>query len=308
MKIVLQESLRAVFYAPYYAAMALDAYKDEGLDIGFKSAASPDVAARGLLDGSVHVAWGGPMRVMQTYAREPDCDLVCFGEVVTRDPFLLLGRSAKPDFKLADLMGLRVATVSEVPTPWMCLQEDLRRAGFDPAKVDRVTNQTMAENAAALAAGRVDVVQLFEPFVETLVETGAGHIWHAQASRGPTCYTTFYARRPVLADKREECNRLVRAIYRTQKWFHAAESPRIAEVIRPYFADLPVGRLVNAIDRYKALAIWGRNPRLPRSGYDRLRAGLVSGGFVPTGTPYETAVDNSLSEAVIAENPPALVR
>ena len=308
MTIVLQESLRAVFYAPYYAAMALDAFKDEGLEIGFKSAASPDVAARGLLDGSVHVAWGGPMRVMQTYARQPDCDLVCFGEVVTRDPFLLLGRSPKPDFKMAGLIGLRVATVSEVPTPWMCLQEDLRRAGLDPAKVARVSNQSMGQNVEALKNGNVDVVQLFEPYVEALVETGAGHIWHAQASRGPTCYTTFYARRPVLVEKRDECKRLVRAIYRTQKWFHAASSARIAEVIAPYFPDVPMPRLTKAIDRYKALGIWGRNPRLPQSGYDRLRAGLVSGGFGPTGTPYETAVDNSLSEATIAEDPAALVR
>ena len=308
MTIVLQESLRAVFYAPFYAAMALDAYKDEGLEIGFKSAASPDVAARGLLDGSVHVAWGGPMRVMQTYAQQPDCDLVCFGEVVTRDPFLLLGRAANPDFKLTDLLGLRVATVSEVPTPWMCLQEDLRRAGLDPAKVARISNQSMGQNVEALKRGDVDVVQLFEPFAETLVETGAGHIWHAQASRGPTCYTTFYARHPVLAEKRDDCKRLVRAIYRTQKWFHVATSTRVAEVIAPYFPDVPVQRLAKTIDRYKALGIWGRNPRLPRSGYNRLLAGLVSGGFVPTGTPYETAVDNSLAEAIIAENPPALAR
>jgi hypothetical protein len=32
---------------------------------------------------------------------------------------------------------------------------------------------------------------------------------------------------------------------------------------------------------------WGSDPRLPRIGYDRLRASLVSGGFVSPGTPYE---------------------
>ena len=61
-----------------------------------------------------------------------------------------------------------------------------------------------------------------------------------------------------------------------------------------------------ALDRYKALGIWGRDTRLPRSGYERLRAGLVSGGLVSVGTPYETAVDNSLAERVLAEDPPAL--
>jgi hypothetical protein len=45
---------------------------------------------------------------------------------------------------------------------------------------------------------------------------------------------------------------------------------------------------------------------MPRAGYDRLRASLVSGGFVSLGTDYATAVDNSLADAVVAEDPPPL--
>jgi hypothetical protein len=45
---------------------------------------------------------------------------------------------------------------------------------------------------------------------------------------------------------------------------------------------------------------------LPRAGYDRLKAGLVSGGFVRTGAPFEQAVDNSLAEEVVREDPPPL--
>jgi hypothetical protein len=42
------------------------------------------------------------------------------------------------------------------------------------------------------------------------------------------------------------------------------------------------------------------------AGYDRLRASMVSGGFVSPGTDYEVAVDNSLAGAVIAEDEPPL--
>ena len=308
MSIVLQESLRAVFYAPYYSALSLNAYAEEGVDVVFKSAASPTVAAQGLRDGSVHVTWGGPMRVNQTYAREADCDIQCFCEVVTRDPFLLVGRTPKPNFQLADLMTVRLATVSEVPTPWMCLQEDLRRSELDPAKVNRVADRGMADNAQALRSGDVDVVQVFEPFIDELVASGAGHIWYAQAARGPTSYTTFYARKTLLAARRDECLSMVRAVHRTLQWFHAASASSIAATLQPYFRDIPEPRLIAAIERYKSLGIWGRNTRLPRSGYDRLRDSLVSGGFVPTGTPFEIAVDNSLAEQVIAEKLPPLVR
>jgi NitT/TauT family transport system substrate-binding protein len=300
MAITLQESLRGLFYAPFYAALARGAYAAEGVDVTFVSAPKPGDAATNVMGGAADVCWGGPMRVMQTYHQVPNCDLVSFAEVVTRDPFLLVGRQPKPDFSLSDLIGLRVATVSEVPTPWMCLQEDLRRAGIDPASLTRVTGRTMAENCASLAAGDVDVVQVFEPFVSTLVAAGTGHIWYAAADRGPTSYTTFYARRGVLTERRDELTRMVRAIHTTQQWVASADGAEIATTVAAFFPAVPAAILAAACTRYKALGIWSVTPILPRAGYDRLKESLVSGGFVDPGTPFEVAVDNSLAEAVMA--------
>lgn len=296
MAITLQENLRAVFYAPFYAALERKAYARHGVEVRFLTHTRPGGAVDALFDGAVDVAWGGPMRVMETYDRRPGCDLVCFCEVVTRDPFFLVGATRRPQFTVADLIGLRAATVSEVPTPWMCLQEDMRRAGLDPAGLKRIADRSMAENAAALRAGEVDVVQLFQPFVEELVDTGAGHVWYAGAARGHTSYTCFYARRGVLSSRRDELVRMTRAMHETLTWVHSATGDEIAATIAGYFSDTPRARLAAAVDRYKALGIWGRNPILPRSGYDRLKAGLVSGGLVRTGTDFETAVDNGIAE------------
>jgi NitT/TauT family transport system substrate-binding protein len=199
------------------------------VEVRFVSAPRPGDAARGLFDGDVDVCWGGPMRVMETYKLRPGCDLVSFAEVVTRDPFLLVGRAPRPDFRLADLLGVRVATVGEVPTPWLCLQEDLRRAGIAPGRLDRVGDRGMAENIASLRAAEVDVVQVFEPFVSGLVGEGAGHVWYAAAARGPTSYTTFYARRGLLTTRREELRRMVRAIHSTQVWVAEATGAEIAD-------------------------------------------------------------------------------
>ena len=147
MAITLQESLRAIFYAPFYAALSRGAFDAEGVEIKFASAPRPGDAAKRLMDNTVDVCWGGPMRVNETYQQMPYCDIVCFGEVVGRDPFLLMGRRPPRDgFTLADLKSVRLATVSEVPTPWMCLQHDLREAGIDPASITRVPDQTMARN------------------------------------------------------------------------------------------------------------------------------------------------------------------
>jgi len=306
MPVTLQESLRGLLYAPYYAALALGAYRREGLAIDFVSAPTPADAPAGLFAGTVDVAWGGPMRVMQMYETRPDCDLVCFGEVVTRDPFLVIGREPRPDFTLADLYGKRLATVSEVPTPWLCLQEDLRREGLDPDALPRITGRTMVDNAAALRRGEVDVVQLFEPFAEELITAGEGHLWYAAAARGPTAYTSFYMRRRVLEACRDEIKKLVRGLYRTQKWVYAQPPEALADAVQSFFPSVPSTLLRAAVARYRALGIWGRNPILPRAGYDRLKAGLVSGRFVREGAPFEAAVDNSLAEEVVREDPPPL--
>jgi NitT/TauT family transport system substrate-binding protein len=251
------------------------------------------------MDGSVDVCWGGPMRVNETYQQMPGCDIVCFGEVVGRDPFLLMGRQPRPGFTLADLKSVKLATVSEVPTPWLCLQQDLRDAGIDPASIRRVTDQTMARNMEALKAGEVDVIQVFEPFPSLLLADKAAHIWYEAAHRGPTSYTTFYARRGTIAARRGELLRMVRAIAKTEAWVATASGADIAGAIASYFTDLPRPILDAACTRYKGLGIWNADPILPRVSYDRLRDSLVSGGFVSPGTPFETAVDNSLAEEVL---------
>jgi NitT/TauT family transport system substrate-binding protein len=303
MALVVQESLRGLFYAPFYAALALGAYEQEGVEVRFVSAATPGRAPDALFDGTADVAWGGPMRVNQMYEERPDCDLVCFAEAVTRDPFMLIGATPRPDFRLEWLSSMRIGTVSEVPTPWLCLQEDLRRAGIDPATLSRVAERSMPDNMAALRGGELDVVQLFQPLAEELIDTGAGHLWYAAAQRGPCSYTSFYARRGMISAKRDEMLNLVRALYRTQKWLHLQPPEALADTVAPYFPAVPRPLLTAALRRYYDLGIWGRNPILPRGGYDRLVAGLVSGGFV-RGTPFAIAVDNSLAERAIADNPP----
>lgn len=245
------------------------------------------------------------MRVMLTRDRDVDSDLVCFAEVVTRDPFFLVGSRPRPDFRLQDLVAKRLGVVTEVPTPWLCLQEDLRRVGLDPAVVKRGPERGMAGNLAALRRGELEVAQLFEPFVEDAL-TGGAHLWYAAAQRGPTAYTCLYARRTVFEERRDEMKALTRALYRTQRWLAGAAPAALARAVAPYFPDLSPPVLTASLARLKSVGVWGRDPRLPRSGYDRLKAGLLSGGLIRTALPYEDAVDNTLALEVMREDPPAL--
>ena len=305
MPLTLFEPFRAVFYTPFYAAHALGAYEVENVDVNTVTSGA-EVTVSGLIAGDTDVTWGGPMRIQYTYDQQPNCAVVSFCKVVTRDPFFLVGRTPNPNFEMKDLLNIQLATVSEVNTPWLCLQEDLRRNGLNPDLVTRVEGNTMAENDAALRAGEVDVIQVFQPFPEQLLADGFGHIWYAAATRGPTSYTTLSTLRPTLERQRDKMLRMTRAIYRTQKWLHQTDVANIANAIREFFPDMPQEMLSACITRYQSLGLWGKNPILPRSGFDRLQASGHSGGLFSTGAAYETCVDNSLAKEVIAADPPSM--
>jgi hypothetical protein len=59
--------------------------------------------------------------------------------------------------------------------------------------------------------------------------------------------------------------------------------------------------LARALARYQAQLVWGRDPVLPEDGFDRLRRGLVSSGFISQPVAYEACVDNRLAQQVIPE-------
>ena len=303
--VTLQEPFRAVFYTPFYAALARGAYAAEGVEVRLLDGTAPHRASEAAQSGAADLAWGGPMRVLLAHDRDPACPLRNFGAVVMGDPFFLVGRTPNPDFRLTDLARMTLGTVSEVPTPWWTLQEDIRRAGLDPNTVRRVTDRSMAENAAAVAAGRLDVAQIFEPFVSELEEAGTGHVWHTAASRGPTAYTTFVATAARIAERRTAFAAMIRGMAATQRWLAQAGAEEIASTVAGFFPALPSARLARCIARYKALGIWSTDPRYPREAFERLQAAMLSAGAIRRAPGFEACSDTALVEAALAETPAA---
>jgi NitT/TauT family transport system substrate-binding protein len=299
MRLRLYENYRFVLYAPFYAAHALGAYEAEGLDVELLPSPGPGKAEAALLAGAADVMWMGPIRIMKAHERDPNSPLTAFAEIVCRDPFSLVGATPNPGFKLADLLGKRFASTSEVPTPWLCLEGDLHDAGIDPARLERVIGRTMPENVAGLAVGDIDVAQMFEPFVEVAVRAGA-HVWLPASARGRTSYTVFATTRQRLADDPEPLRKMVRAIYRTQRWVAAQSADVLAETIAGYFPALDRGVLTSALARYQAQGVWGTEPILPEEGFDRLRCALLASGFLKRAVPFTDCVDNRLADEAVA--------
>ena len=300
--ITLYENLRTPSYIPFYLAVERGDWAREGLDVRVTLSPSTAYTAQGLLDGAADVSWGGPMRVMMHHDRDRDCPLVCFAQVVARDPFILVGRTPNPDFSFTDLRGTRVAVAVEVPTPWMTLQDDLARAGIAPSDWTRTPDRTMAENADALADGSVDVVQVFEPYADALVASGAGHIWHRFATRGDVGFTSFYTTRSFADGQRATCQALTRGIGRSLRWLTTAPETEVAALVQPYFPEIDRDALARIVAGFRDSRLWPETPDFPVDAFVRLKAALLSGGLISYDVPYDRAVDPELSATPIPED------
>ena len=158
----------------------------------------------------------------------------------------------------------------------------------------------MPENLAALRAGTVDVIQIFEPWVEQALLAGDASICHVAADRGLTSYTTLYTRRPFLQQHPDVAEQFVRGIYDAQRWIAAHDAGALADLVRDFFPDLERPVLTGGIRRYLDNSVWGRTPWLEREGFERQAAGLSSGGLIGPPPAYEDCIDMQFVERVLA--------
>jgi len=286
------ENLRGLVYTPFYLGLAEGLFRAAGVDLVAELSPSGAETAAGVAAGRVDVSWGGPMRVMAAHDKDPNADLVCFGLAVARDPFLVIGREADAHFAPAKLVGRRLAVATEAPTPWLLLQEDIRRAGLDPAAV--VRDDPVAPDAALgrLAEEGYDYVLAFEPWASIAEAEGMGTVVSAGARRGPLAFTSFYAPAAFVAERRSAAEALVAGLAAALRRLHAMPAEDIAAAIQPWFPETPPAAAVASVARYKALGVWPDAPALTADGFVRLKNALISGGFIQGDPPYRDLTAN----------------
>ena len=288
--ITLYENLRTIVYAPFYLADKRKFWSDWGLEVNIQLSPDPVETAEGLLAGRADISWGGPMRVMLHHDRDPECPLVAFGQIVARDPFILIGREPNLNFQFKELQGKRLAVAYEVPTPWMTFQDDLKRAGVDPDSLEIAPNAPMHTSAARLTAGEIDVAQVLEPYASAAVAAGHAHIWHRFASRGDIGYTSFYTTRQYMKKHPQTCATLIAGIGPALLAIANEPASEIANELAELFPDVPHLVLSNAIAGYQASSLWAKNTDLPPTAFVRLKAALLSGGLISRDIPYDHVI------------------
>jgi NitT/TauT family transport system substrate-binding protein len=292
MKIVLAENFRAVFYAPFYAAYALGEFKKMGVEIGFVESPSPGSAIAAMYAGEVDVVWGGPLRAIKLRDENapPEKALLAFCEVVGKDPFFVVARKPSKAFDFSDLLEGKFGVVSEVPTPWLCLQEDIRDAGVNLNQINVVADKSMADNLAALGAGEISAAQFFEPYVSMAETQGSGTVVYAAASRGLTAYTTFLSTEQSIEKNREGFTCMTTAIEGIREWMNSAPPAEIVKVIEKFYPHVNTDVMGKSMARYQRLGLWTCERTVSEIGFNRLRQSMLHGGFITSEPAYESCV------------------
>lgn len=316
MNIKLAENFRAVFYAPFYATHALGLFAEQGVSITLLDSASPGAGIAELAKGNIDVMWGGPLRVIKERDQfeRTEASLVAFCEVAAKDPFFLLRRkrgdlpasqSVTPDayqtkqgepFALKDLVGLRFASVSEVPTPWLCLQQDLRAAGVNPTQLKRVADRSMQENLDALVRGELDVIQVFEPYVSLALVRQDLEVVHAASQRGYTAYTTFISTFEGMQRNHAGFEAMILAIEQFRPWLATHGPEELVRVVKPFYSHLDIEVLTQCLRRYHAAELWTCRRAISRQGFARLAASMLDSGDIKQAARYEDCVAESAYE------------
>jgi NitT/TauT family transport system substrate-binding protein len=301
MRLRLGITFHHVFYAPYYVTLRRGLFAEHGLDVETTVPGDGRIMLAGQARGEIDVALGGIMRSLVTYDRGADAPPLHFTRVNDRDGFFLLGHSA--EFDWPDLIGKRLITFSEAPTPWYVLRTHLIDRGLDPDKIEVVAGLPAAEAAAAFQRGEADFLETPGQVAEALIADGSAHIVREMAREaGPIPYSSYSATRAVLDQQADAVRALVRAHVATLEWMRGASGAEIWETIAPSFADVddptPHRR---AVERYHRLGVWSSDATLPRASFDRLADLLHRGGLIQRVAPYELCCDDILTRAVLAE-------
>ena len=290
MQLTIAENFRGLFYVPYYVLRERSLAEQHGLEVQWLPPGSPGGAIDDVKSGKIDLTWGGPMRVMIDHDSTADDErrLLSLSQAVGRDPFCLLAN--RPNLSLADLPGLRLSVVKEVPTPWLCLQADLGDQGINiPPQL--ITTWNMQEQLDALFSNKVDVIQAFEPFVSQALLRG-GHLLYEASGRGPTVYTGFITSRATLEARHKELGALDVALSQALRWMQESGPAETAKVVSGYFPELTPDNLLSAAKRYLANGVWSDNTTISRVGFERLSDSFFRGQAIRAPASYEQCVFN----------------
>ncbi|MDI6604931.1 MAG: ABC transporter substrate-binding protein [Thermoanaerobacteraceae bacterium] len=300
-KINFVETVRSIFYAPYYVAVNKGFFKDEGIELNITTAQGSDKAATAVLSGTADIGLQGPETTVYVFKEGREDYLINFGQLTRKDGSFLLGKKPEKDFKWENVKGKKVIGGRPGGMPEMTLEYVLKEHGIDPKKdVNLVTNLQFTANAGAFMSSDADYVQLFEPTASLVEKAKGGYIVASVgASAHEVPYTTFNAKKSYIIKHPDIIQHFTNAVYKGMLYVESHPSRDVAENIKSFFPDADIDLMTTVIERYKKQNTWGKTLQMKTEDFDFLQDILLNAGEIKHKADSKQLINNTFADKAL---------
>ncbi len=294
----LNEVTHSVFYAPFYAALELGFFEEEGLDIELANGGGADKVMTAVLAGQADVGLAGPESCIYVYLEGREDYPRVFAQLTKRDGSFIVGRSDEA-FSWENLRGKTILGGRKGGVPEMTLEYVMRQNGIEP-NVDAVVDTSIQFDmmAGAFTGGNGDYVALFEPTATQVELEGQGYVLTSLGQEsGEIPYTAFFASQSYMEENPDVIQGVTDAVARGQQWVREHTAAEIAEAIAPQFPDTDMEVLEAVCQRHLDIDAWNATPVMAEEALERLMDVMESAGELSARVPFEDLVDNSFAES-----------
>ena len=297
MTVRLSEVTHSVFYAPFYAALELGFFEEEGLEIELSNGGGADKVMTAVLAGQVEIGLAGPESCIYVLNEGREDYPVVFAQLTKRDGSFLVGRTDE-EFSWENLRGKTILGGRKGGVPEMTLEYVMRQNGVIPQE-DAVVDTSVQFNmmAGAFTGGNGDYVALFEPTATEVELAGKGYVLTSIGlESGEIPYTAFFAAQSYLQENPEVIQGFTNAIARGQEWVLSHSAEEIAETILEQFPDTDLEVLTAVCQRHLEIDAWNATPVMEEEALDRLMTVMETAGELEQRVAFADLVDNSFAE------------
>lgn len=277
-KVKVAEVAHSVFYAPQYAAIANNYFKDLGLDVEVILTPGADNVTAAVLSGDVDIGFSGSEATIYVYNGGEKDYLKTFAQLTQKDGSFIVSRKKMNSFNLTDLKNKTIIGGRKGGMPEMTLEWVLKQNGINPKKDLTIdTSVAFAAMAGSFIGGNGDYVALFEPQATMVEKQGFGYIVESLGNLGGVIpYTAYNARISYIEKNKDVIKKFTEAIQKGLDYVHEKDSSEIAKVILQFFPDTSLNDLITVLDRYKQNDTWPKETTFTEESFNHLQDIMIS--------------------------------
>lgn len=288
-RITVNEVTHSVFYAPFYAAVNLGYFRNEGLEIELVNGGGSDKSMTALLSGQAQFALLGPETAVYVLNEGRENYAKIIAQLTRKDGSFLLGKEKDDSFTWDSLRGKSIIGGRKGGMPQMMLEYAMRKNGVLPGEDAKVrTDVSFDLMGGAFMGGSDNYVALFEPVASTMEMAGQGYIVASigEAS-GDVPYTCFACLDSYISKNDGTVKAFLAALKKGQEFVRDSSPEKVVQAIKSSFPDSDEQLLLAVVQRYKGIDVWNTDIKMKKEDYDRLIDIITQAGIIQTAPEFE---------------------